>query len=109
MRNGPTRGKGGGECYKRKSMMCLQVRERSADSKNIKHTWLLKDKGAVVGEEVGKVTHAHLHVKHWQLWPMWQSKCFALQTVQSVFRVENGWTEEGDDSSLGLRGVSKGK
>ena len=43
---------GGGECYKRKSMMCLQVRERSADSKNIKHTWLLKDKGAVVGEEV---------------------------------------------------------
>lgn len=99
MRNGPTRGKGGGECYKRKSMMCLQVRERSADSKNIKHTWLLKD----------KVTRAHLHVKHRQLWPMWQSKCFALQTVQSVFRVENGWTEEGDDSSLGLRGVSKGK
>jgi len=44
--------------------MCLQVRERSADSKNIKHIWLLKDKGAVVGEEVGKVTRAHLHVKH---------------------------------------------
>ena len=31
--------------------MCLQVRERSADSKNIKHIWLLKDKGAVVGED----------------------------------------------------------
>ena len=105
MRNGPTRGKGVGECYKRKSMMCLQVRERSSDSKNTKHIWLLNDKGAVVGEEVGKVTHAHLHVKHHL--PMWQSKCFALQTMRSVCRVENGWTEEGDNSSLGLRGVNE--
>lgn len=60
-----------------------------------------------MGEEVGKVTRAHLHVKHQQLWPMWQSKHFVVQTVQSGCRVENGWTEEGDDSSLGLRGVTE--
>ena len=61
----------------------------------------------VVGEEVGKVTRTYLHVKYQQLWPVWQSKPFVLQTVQSGCRVENGWTEEGDDSSLSLRGVNE--
>ena len=53
MRNGPTRGKGVGECYKRKSMMCLQVRERSSDSKNTKHIWLLSVSLSWGAREVG--------------------------------------------------------
>lgn len=58
MRNGPIEARRE-EVIKRKSMMCLQVRERSAP-KNIAHL-AFSD----------KVTRAHLHVKHRQLGSMW--------------------------------------
>ena len=85
--------------------MNLEVRERRVDYRNIKHTWPLEDKGVVVGEEVRKVICAKLfRCEASAIVAHWDSIRFALQTTQFGCRAENGWTEEGGDSSLDLRG-----